>query len=103
MADVYSRHRQGILMSSIPGHYAIFNIVGTAQLHPSVNNCKTMKRDMRHQNIKRFEHEIKTVNWNQVLQCDDVGLAYSTFHTVVSENIISVSLLSNHVLMIVHG
>ena len=28
---------------------------------------------------------MKTVNWNQVLECDDAGLAYSTFHTVISE------------------
>ena len=28
---------------------------------------------------------MKTVNRNQVLECDDAGLAYSTFHTVISE------------------
>ena len=28
---------------------------------------------------------MKTVNWNQVLECDDAGLAYCTFHTVISE------------------
>ena len=28
---------------------------------------------------------MKTVNWNQVHECDDAGFAYSTFHTVISE------------------
>ena len=40
---------------------------------------------MRHQNIKKIEHEMNTVNWNQVLECDDAGLTYSTIHTVISE------------------
>ena len=83
--DVYSRHKQGILMSSISDHYAVFHIAGNAQLQHPVNNCETIKRDMRHQNIKKIECEMKTVNWNQVLECDDAGLAYSTFHTVISE------------------
>ena len=72
-------------MSSISDHYAVFHIAGNAQLQHPVNNGETIKRDMRHQNIKKFECEMKTVNWNQVLECDDAGLAYSTFHTVISE------------------
>ena len=64
--DVYSRHKQGILMSSISDHYAVFHIAGNAQLQHPVNNCETIKRDMRHQNIKKVECEMKTVNWNQV-------------------------------------
>ena len=82
--DVYLRHKQGILMSSLSDHYAIFHIAGNAQLQPSVNNCKTMKGDMRHQD-QRFGQEMKTVNWNQVLECDDAGLVYSTFHAIISE------------------
>ena len=72
-------------MSSISDHYAISHIAGNAKLQHPVNNCETIKRDMRHQNIKKFECEMKTVNWNRVLECDDAGLAYSTFHTVISE------------------
>ena len=83
--DAYSRHKQGILISSISDHYAVFHIAGNAQLQHPVNNCKTIKRDMRHQTIKRFEREMKTVHWNQVLECADAGLAYNTFHTVISE------------------
>ena len=83
--DVYSRHRQGILMSSISDHYAVFHMAGNAQLQHPVNHWKTIKMDMRHQNIKKIEHDIKTVNWNQILECDGAGLAYSTFHTAISE------------------
>ena len=57
--DVCSKHKQGILMTSISGHYAIFHIAGIAQLQPSVNNCKTMKRDMHHQNIKKLDMKWK--------------------------------------------
>ena len=83
--DIYSRHKQGILMSSISDHYALFHIAGNAQFQPSISNCKTLKRDMRHQNVQRFVNEMKIVNWNQVLECDNVQLAYSTFHKVISE------------------
>ena len=105
--DVYSRHKQGILMLSISDHYAVFHIAGNAQLQHPVNNCKTIKRDMRHQNIKKFECEMKTVNWNQVLECDDAGLAYSTFIQSYQKNIINVfpggNLLSTDILIIIHG
>ena len=57
--DVYSRHKRGILMSSISDHYAVFHIAGSAQLQHPVHNCKTIKRDMRHQDIRKFEHEWK--------------------------------------------
>ena len=59
--DVYSRHKQGILMYSISGHYAIFHIAGNAQFQPSVSNHKTLKRDMRHRNIQKFVNEMKIV------------------------------------------
>ena len=83
--DVFSRHKQGILMSSISDHYAIFHIAGNAQFQPSVSNHKTLMRDMRHRNIQKFVHEMKIVNWNQVLECDDAQLAYTTFHAMISE------------------
>ena len=37
--DIYSRHMQGVLMSSISDQYAIFYIVGNAQFQPSISNC----------------------------------------------------------------
>ena len=83
--DIYSRHKQGILMSFISDHYALFHIAGNTQFQPSISNCKTLKRDMRHQNVQRFVNEMKIVNWNQVLECDNAQLAYSTFHKVISE------------------
>ena len=85
---IYSRHKQGILMSSISDHYALFHIAGNAQFQPSISNCKTLKREMRHKNVQRFINEMKIVNWNQVLECDNVQLAYSTFHKVISEKYI---------------
>ena len=51
----------------IAGHYALFHIAGNAQFQPSISNCKTLKRDMRHQSVQRFVNEMKIVNWNQVL------------------------------------
>ena len=54
-----------------------------------------IKVDMRHQNIKNIEHDIKTVNWNQILECDGAGLAYSTFHTAISEKYNKCFLLRN--------
>ena len=83
--DVFSRHKQGILMSSISDHYAIFHIAGNSQFQPSFSNHKTLKRDMRHQKIQKFVHEMKIMNWNQVLECDDAQLAYTTFHATISE------------------
>ena len=83
--DVCSRDKQGILMSSISDHYAIFHIAGNAQFQHSVSNHKTLKRDMCHRNIQRSVNEMKMVNWNQVLEFDDAQLAYSTFHTMLSE------------------
>ena len=104
--DVYSRHKQGILMSSISDRYALFHIAGNAQFQPSISNCKTLERDMRHQNVQRFVNEMKIVNWNQVLECDNAQLTYSTFHTVISEKY-SVSPLGNpqatDILITIHG
>ena len=62
--DVHSRHKQGIIMSSISDHYALFHIARNAQFQPSISNCKTLKRDMSHQNVQRFVNELKIVNWN---------------------------------------
>ena len=59
--DIYSRHKQGILMSSISDHYALFHIADNAQFQPSISSCKTLKRDMRHQNVQRFVIEMKIV------------------------------------------
>ena len=78
-SDIYSRHKQGILMSSISDHYALFHIARNAQFQPSISKCKTLKRDMSHQNVQRFVNELKIVNWNQVLECDNAQLAYSPF------------------------
>ena len=72
-------------MSSISDRYVIFHIAGNAQFQPSVGNHKTLKRDMRHRNIKKFVHKMKIVNWNQVLECDDALLACTTFHAMISE------------------
>ena len=85
MFDVYSRHQQGILISSISGHYAMFHITGNAQIQPWVSNCTTLKRDMSHRNIQKFVHEMKMVKWNQALESDDAQLAYINFHAIISD------------------
>ena len=69
--DVYLRHKQGILIASIADRYAIVHIAGNGQFQLSISNCKTFKRDMRHQSMQEFLHEMKILNWNQAIECDD--------------------------------
>ena len=72
-------NKQGILCSSISDHFAIFHIA----LHAKQNNANTLidyHRDMRKSNVLRFNNEIAQTSWDDIYQCNDIQLAYSTFH-----------------------
>ena len=51
--DICSRNKQYIVMSSISDRYIIFNITGSDQPQPSLNNCKTIKGTC---NVKILKH-----------------------------------------------
>ena len=49
--DIYSRHKQGILMSSISDHYALFHIAGNVQFQLSISNLSpAMKESIKVKN-----------------------------------------------------
>jgi hypothetical protein len=81
--DTSVEHRQGILCTSISDHYAIFHIAG------NITNIKTTnqsyyKRDMKQQNIRKFIDDCKTTSWDDVLTNTDTQLAYSDFHSKIT-------------------
>ena len=83
--DVNSRHIQGILISSISDHYAIFHISGNIKLEASADIGMALKRDMRHHNIQNYLREMKTIDWSKVMECNEAQPAYSSFHAIISE------------------
>ena len=82
--DVNARHFQGILCNSISDHYAVFHIACNTMMNDSLNNTALIKRIMSHRNIIKFINEMKTQNWQCVLNEIDPQTAYSRFHEIIS-------------------
>ena len=81
---VNARHFQGILCNSISDHYAVFHIACNTMMNDSLNDTALIKRNMNHRNIMKFVNEMKTQNWQCVLNEIDPQTAYSRFHEIIS-------------------
>ena len=82
--DVNARHFQGILCNSISAHYAVFHIASNTMMNDYLNNTALIKRNMNHRNIMKSINEMKTQNWQCVLNEIDPQTAYSRFHENIS-------------------
>ena len=74
----YSNCYQGVLFQKISDHFPIFLIN---------NDCKFRKHDkyfwkrcINDQTMKKFISQIKTIDWSEVLQCDNGLVAFEIFH-----------------------
>ena len=80
----FSSHFQGILCSSFSDHYAVFHVTSSCSENDCSDKC-TIRRDMKPINVQKFVNEIQTLDWCNVSTETDAQLAYSKFHTILSE------------------
>ena len=80
----FSSHFQGILCSSFSDHYAVFHVTSSCSANDCSDKC-TLRRDMKPVNVQKFVNKIQTLDRCNVSTETDAQLAYSKFHTILSE------------------
>ena len=85
--DVQSHHNQGILCSSISDHYSVFHIAAKTQkgLDSNDQSQPVLQRNFNQRNIKRFINEVRHIDWQIVMDSNDVQDAYSNFQNKISK------------------
>ena len=76
--NVDSKLLQGILITDVSDHFAIFHITINESKQETCDEPELI-RQVNERNLAKYDNEIRNVNWSNVYECSDAQTAFTKF------------------------